>query len=124
MIKQFSEYKFGKLIVQVNYNKEVIPCKKVKIIIDDKVAVIDSHDLYALLMLYADEEQMSDMVKVTEKQVVMMRKAVKVVASKDIKKGEEVAFIIEVPTDKEVYEKWLEKNKELLTLEEAKNLIK
>jgi hypothetical protein len=124
MIKQFSEYKFGKLIVQVNYNKEVIPCKKVKIIIDDKVAVIDSHDLYALLMLYADEEQMSDMVKVTEKQVVMMRKAVKVVAQKDIKQGEEVAFIIEVPTDKDIYEKWLEKNKELLTLEEAKNLIK
>jgi len=67
MIKQFSEYKFGKLIVQVNYNKEVIPCKKVKIIIDDKFEEISSHDLYALLMLYADEEQMSDMVKVTEK---------------------------------------------------------
>jgi len=124
MIKQFSEYKFGKLIVQVNYNKEVIPCKKVKIIIDDKFEEISSHDLYALLMLYADEEQMSDMVKVTEKKVVMMRKAVKVVASKDIKQGEDVTFIIEVPTDKEVYEKWLEKNKELLTLEEAKNLIK
>jgi hypothetical protein len=124
MISKYSKYQFGNLKIEANFDVASTPCKKIKFTVDDKVAVIDSHDLYALLMLYADEEQMSDMVKVTEKQVVMMRKAVKVVASKDIKKGEEVAFIIEVPTDKEVYEKWLEKNKELLTLEEAKNLIK
>ena len=124
MISKYSKYELGNLKIEANYDGESTPCKTIKFTVDDKVAVIDSHDLYALLMLYADEEQMSDMVKVTEKQVVMMRKAVKVVAQKDIKQGEEVAFIIEVPTDKEVYEKWLEKNKELLTLEEAKNLIK
>jgi hypothetical protein len=124
MISKYQKFEYKGLTVEANYDGESTPCKKFRVKIGDKEATIDSHDLYALLMLYADEEQMSDMVKVTEKQIVMMRKAVKVVASKDIKQGEDVTFIIEVPTDKEVYEKWLEKNKELLTLEEAKNLIK
>jgi hypothetical protein len=124
MIKHYQKFEYNGLTFEANYDSESTPCKKFRVKIGDKEAFIDSHDLYALLMLYADEEQMSDMVKVTEKQVVMMRKAVKVIAQKDIAKGEEVAFIIEVPADKDVYEKWLEKNKELLTLEEAKNLIK
>jgi hypothetical protein len=124
MISKYSKYSFDNLTIEANFDAESTPCKRFKVTVDGRTAFLDNHDLYALLMLYADEEQMSDMVKVTEKKVVMMRKAVKVVAQKDIKKGEEVAFIIEVPTDKEVYEKWLEKNKELLTLEEAKNLIK
>jgi hypothetical protein len=105
MIKQFSEFKFGKLTIQANYNKDVIPCKKIKLIVDDKFEEINKHDLYALLMLYADDAEMDEAVKISEKKVKMIRKAVKVTANKDLKKGEDVTFIIEIPVDADIYDK-------------------
>ena len=85
MISKYSKYELGNLKIEANYDGSSTPCKTIKFTIDDKVAIIDSHDLYALLMLYADDEQMGEMVKSTNKQVKMIRKAVKVTTHKDLK---------------------------------------
>ncbi len=123
MIYKYSKFVLNNLKIEANYDGASTPCKTIKFTIDDKEAIIDSHDLYGLLMLYADEEQMDKMVKTTVKQVRMIRKAVKVTANKDLKKGEDVVFIIEYPVDADIAEKWYEKNKGIAQ-EEAKNMLK
>jgi hypothetical protein len=122
MIKHYQKFEYGNIKIEANYDGESTPCKTIKFTIDGKEAVIDSHDLYGLLMLYADDEQMQEAVKVTEKQVKMIRKAVKVMANKDIKKGEDVVFIIEYPTDADIADKWYEKNKGVAQ-EEAEKML-
>jgi hypothetical protein len=123
MIKQYQKFELDNLKIEANFADDVKPCKVIRFTIEDKVAIISKHDLYALLMLYADDEEMSEAVKMTEKKVKMIRKAVKVTAKKDIKEGEDVVFVIEYPVDEWIYNK-LEMDKiETVTREEAEKKL-
>jgi hypothetical protein len=119
MIKQYQKFEMDKLKIEANFSEEVKPCKVIKFTIDGKEAYVNKHDLYALLMLWADDEEMLEAVKITEKKVKMLRKAVKVTTKKDVKAGEDVVFVIEYPVDEDIYNKWEENNKEFLTQEDA-----
>lgn len=123
MISKYSKFDIGKIKIEANYSEESKPCKTIRFTLDDKVAEVDKHDLYALLMLYADDEEMIDAVKVTEKKVKMIRKMVKLTAKEDIKAGSDVNFTIEYPVDEWIYNK-LEMDKiETFTKEEAEKKL-
>lgn len=119
MISKYSKYEFGKLKIEANYDGASTPCKAIKFTLDGKEEIISSADLYALLMLYADEEQMAELVTVREKKVRFMRKAVKVTAKKNIKAGEDVVFVIEYPVDEEVYKKVYGEDDHFISQDEA-----
>ena len=116
MISQYQKFEFNNLKVEANFGEDVKPCKVIRFNINGQEAFVNKSDLYALLMLYADDQEMSGAVKITEKKVKMMRKAVKVMAKKDIKKGEDVVFIVDVPVDADIANKWYKNNKEFLNL--------
>ena len=123
MISQYQKFEFNNLKVEANFGEDVKPCKVIRFNINGQEAFVNKSDLYALLMLYADDQEMSGAVKITEKKVKMMRKAVKVMAKKDIKKGEDVVFIVDVPVDADIANKWYKNNKEFITMEEAKKML-
>jgi hypothetical protein len=75
-------------------------------------------------MLYADDEEMSEMVTVREKKVKMIRKAVKVTAKKNIKKGSDCVFIVEYPVDEWIYNKLEMDNIETVSQEQALEKLK
>jgi len=119
MIKDYAKFTFKNLTCEANYDETSTPCKTILFTIDGHTAVVNKSDLYALLMLYADDEEMADMVTVREKKVKMIRKAVKVTAKEDIAKGADVIFTIEYPVDEWIYEKQQMDEIEMLSQEEA-----
>jgi hypothetical protein len=124
MISKYSKFNYDGITIEANYNKDVVPCKKIKITIGDKSAEVDRSDLYNLLMLFADDEEMDRCLNIKSKKMVMIKKMVKVQTIKDIKAGEDLVFPIEYPIPEEDYEKYLEDNKDkFMKEEEAKKEV-
>lgn len=121
MISKYSKFEYDGVKVEANYNKDVVPCKKLKFTIGGKSAEIDRSDLYNLLILFADDEEMDKCLNVKSRKVVMIKKMVKVQTKEMIPAGGEVIFPIEYPIAEEDYEQYMEDNKnKLMKPEEAK----
>ncbi len=90
MLKEPEILEFDKLTVEVNWNKEVTPCEKIKFKIGKEEAVIDRSELYQMLFFFGDEDQQEELIPVTEEKVRSINMLIKVRAKKDIKKGEMV----------------------------------
>lgn len=124
MINYYQKFEIDNLKIEANYSPDVKPCKKIRFTIGKEKAEIDKHDLYALLMLYANEEEQVEATKVDYKNVVMIRKMVKVKTKEAIPAGGEVVFPIEYPVEESIYDKWLEENKQFMLPEgEAKDKL-
>jgi len=124
MISKYSKFEFNGMKIEANYNKDVVPCKKIKITIGKESSEIDRSDLYNLLVLFANDEEMDKCLNVKSRNVVMIRKMVKVKTKKAVKAGGEVVFPIEYPISEEDYEDYLEQNKgKMLSEEEAKSKL-
>jgi hypothetical protein len=125
MISKYSKFNYDGITIEANYNKDVVPCKKVKVTIGDKSAEVSRDDLYNLLILFADDEEMDKCLNVKSRKMVMVKKMVKVQTNKDIKAGEDIVFPIEYPIPEEDYDQYLEDNKEMFMNEEqAKEELK
>jgi hypothetical protein len=121
MIKKYSKFDYNGLEIEANYSDEVIPCKKIKFTIGDKSAEIDRSDLYNLLVLFADDEEMDKCLNIKSRKVVMIKKMVKVQTKEAIPAGGDIVFPIEYPIAEEDYEQYMEDNKDkLMKSEEAK----
>lgn len=122
MIQQFSKFEWNGLKAEVNYSKEVKPCKKIKFTIGKESAEIDRHDLYALLQLYADDKEME--ATLTQKTMKPITKLMQVTTEKNLKKGEALVFPMTQWVTVEVAEEWERLNKEkMITQEEAKKKL-
>lgn len=107
MVKDYTSFKNGELLIEVNYNDAVTPCKKIKFTLHGKEQVIDREDLYAMMMLFGNEDQQTDLIPVTHTQVRVIKRLLKVRAKKDMKKGEIIAFPFQYYVPEVVYEKLL-----------------
>jgi hypothetical protein len=124
MIQKYFKFDNKKLKIEANYKPDTVPCKKIKFSIDDKSAEIDRSDLYNLLVLFADDEEMDKCLDIKNKKMIMIKKAVKVQTKEAIPAGGEIKFFMEYPVDGDYYEEWLKENKDnLVKEEEAKNKL-
>ena len=121
MISKYSKFEWDGIKIEANYIPEVLNCKKIKFTIGDKSAEVDKSDLYNLLVLFADDEEMDKCLNVKSQKMVMIRKMVKVQTKEAIEAGGEIVFPIEYPVSEEEYEKYMTENKDnLMKEEEAK----
>jgi len=124
MITKYSKFDYEGLKVEANYSPEVLGCKKIKFTIEGKSAEIDKSDLYNLLVLFADDEEMDKCLDTRGRDVVMIKKMVKVKTKEAIPAGGEIVFPIEYPLSEEEYEQYLKDNKDnFLKEEDAKKSL-
>ena len=120
MISEYTAFSLGKMKVEVNFNEASQPCKVIKFTMDGKEELVDRADFYAMMMMFADPQQMVDLIPVKETVVRAVTRLLKVRAKKDIKKGETIA----VPYTHYIPQGEYERVKFLpdITTEQAKNV--
>jgi len=107
MMHDYAKMGNEKITIEANWDAGVTPGKAFKITVDGKEAILERDDLYALLMLFGDEEQQSDLIPVQQTQVRAITRLITVKAKKDIKRGEEIKFAYEYFVPGRVYESLL-----------------
>ena len=105
MLKEPTKFQMNGLGVEVNWNKDVSPCKKFKFSLGDQTAIIDKKDLYGLLFMFGDEADKEEMIPVTTTQLIMVKKLLTIRAKKNIKVGELIKTTYEYPIDEKIYSK-------------------
>ena len=118
MTQRYNKFEYNGVKIEANYKPDVVPCKKIKITIDGKSAELDRSDLYNLLVLFADDEEMDKCLNIKSREMVMIKKAVMVQTREAIPAGGEVKFFIEYPLPADEYDKYLEDNKDNFVKEE------
>jgi hypothetical protein len=81
--------------VSFEVNKKGINRKSVILHFDDQEAYIDIKDLYSVVFMMADAEAQLEMMPVSKTTVTTYKRAIKIIATKDIKKGETICANIE-----------------------------
>ena len=118
MISKYSKFDYDGLKIEANYNPQVINCKKIKFTIGKETAEMDKSDLYNLLVLFANDKEMDKCLDIKSKEVIMIKKMVKVHTKEAIKAGGEVVFPIEYPLGADEYEDYIKKNKSAMMKED------
>ena len=93
MISKYSKFDYDGLKIEANYNPQVLNCKKIKFTIGKETAEMDK------------------CLDIKSKEVIMIKKMVKVRTKEAIKAGGEVVFPIEYPLGADEYEDYIKKNK-------------
>ena len=91
MITSHEKAEIGQgLVVEVNWNKEVTPCKKMRLIDKNTKTeyIIDRGDFFGMMFMFADPDQQVEMIPTISTEVRSVRTMLKIKAKKDIKKGE------------------------------------
>lgn len=113
MIHDYTEMHVGPLKVEVNWNEKVTPCKVIRVTMaderggDPRVAHIEREDLYAMLMLFGDEEQQEALIPVQQAEVRAITRMLRIRAKKAIKKGETINFPYTYYVPSGIYERLL-----------------
>ncbi|MBT9169542.1 MAG: hypothetical protein DDT19_02903 [Syntrophomonadaceae bacterium] len=107
MLSDYAQMGTDKIKIEANWNAAVTPGKAFKITVGKEEAILERDDLYALMMLFGDEEQQSDLIPVKQQEVRSIRRLITVRAQKDIKKGETIRFAYEYFVPGRVYESLL-----------------
>ncbi len=124
MISKYSKFEYDGIKIEANYSPEVLNCKKIKFTIGNEVAEVDRSDLYNLLVLFADDEEMDKCLNIKSRKMVIIRKMVKVQTKEAIEAGGEIVFPIEYPISEEDYEQYMKDNEDkMLKEEEAKKQL-
>lgn len=123
MIQKYSKFKFNGIKAEVNYNKDVTPCKQIKFTIGKESAEMERKDLYALMQLYANDEEME--ATLTVKEMKPVTKMMQVTTKEAIPAGGTLKFYMTQELPVEQAEEWEKLNKDkMITQEKAKKIIK
>jgi hypothetical protein len=125
MIKFPFIYKNGDLKVVFNWNKQVIPCKKVKIILGKKEKTLTREEFSCLMAIFADDNQMEDILQTTKEDFVSIERMLKIKTNKDMKAGEFLIFPYHYWIPKKDYDK-LKSDGEMVKIveEDKQDLLK
>ena len=105
------------MTIEANWNASVTPGKAFKVTIDGKEAIMERDDLYALMMLFGDEEQQSQLIPVERTKVRRIRRLLTIKAKRDIREGDYIKVPYEYFVPEKTYESLLLTDKSLSTLE-------
>ena len=122
MISEKAKFEFNGVKIEANYTEKSKPCKTMRITIGKEVGYISREDLFALMVLFADDKQIADCVRI--KPFKIIKKMIKVKAKQDFKKGDDIIFPINYEVTPEVADAYYEqqKNKEIAE-EKAKKMV-
>ena len=131
-------FKFDKkgLKIEFNYQPDVIPCKMVRISLNKKTVEMSREEFSTLMAIFADDQQMEDILQTKRTDFVSIERMLKLKATKDTKQGEYLVFPYtywiprsdyeKLKTDGEMVKLVEEKTKELIDFvadnESAKNI--
>ena len=110
MISDKAKLKVGKMEVDVNWSKAVIPCKKIRFKFEDKVQIIDHDELYSMLMLFGNEDQQVALIPSKRREMVLIERMLHIKAGKDIKAGEIITVPYQYSMDVETYEEMVKQD--------------
>jgi hypothetical protein len=114
MINDKTKLKVGKMEVDVNWNKEVTPCKKIRFTfkLNDKKEeeVLDHSEVYSMLMLFGTPDEQVALIPSTKREMVLIERMLHVKANKDIKQGELITVPYTYSIDQETYDQMLRDN--------------
>lgn len=123
MINTHEKFGNDNISVEVNWDKSVMPCKKVRFTIGKESAVMDKGDLFALLTIIADNEEQEKLMIVKNEEVIGVRKMLKVKTHKTVEAGEHINFPMTQYVTRRVFEKMLEvkaiRPEDVISTEEA-----
>ena len=124
MINHPLTFKEKDLEIDFNWNKSVTPCKKVRIRLGKKEVILSRDKFTTLMAIFADDQQMEDLMPVTKIDFVSIERMLKLKAKKDIKKGEYLTFPYTYWIPKTDYEQ-LKKDGEMVNMvkKDKKKLI-
>lgn len=92
MISHPFTYKKGDLRIELNWDKSVVPCKKVRIKLGDKQITLKRDEFATLMAVFADEKQMEDILQIEKTDFVSVERMLKLRLKKDMKAGEDLVF--------------------------------
>jgi hypothetical protein len=104
MIKDPLEFSVGKLKIDVNWEPEVVPCKKIRVRFGEYEEIIEPDELYTMLMLFGNDEQQEKLIPVTRTEMIRVERLLHVKATKNIKKGEFITVPYRYSLNREAYE--------------------
>jgi hypothetical protein len=110
MIKDKAKMKVGLFQVDVNWNKEVTPCKKIRLTFGKKTQIIDHDEFYSMMMLFGNEQEQEALIPTKKREMVLIERMLHVKASKDIKQGELITVPYTYSIDQETYDQMLRDN--------------
>lgn len=107
MLSDYTQLAVGKLKIEANWNDSVKPAKVFKITLGDKEEFIERDDLYALMMLFGDENQQEQLIPVQQLQVRSIKRLLKIKVKEDVKAGRTINAMFEYFVPEKVYESLL-----------------
>lgn len=105
----YSKFEFEGVKLEANYSDDSKPNKTFKITIGKESAEISNMDLFSLLVLYANDEQLDKCI--TIKPFKVISKMIKVKAKQDFKMGDDIIFPISYEVTPEVADAYYEMQK-------------
>ena len=88
MIKHKFQYRKNGLRIDFNWKDSVVPCKEVRITLNKTEVILSRAEFSTLMAVFADEQQMEDLMPTKKTKFVSVERMLKLKATKDIKKGE------------------------------------
>lgn len=110
MIFEHTKFNVGKLTAEVNWSKDVTPCKSVKFTMDDKEEEVELKDLYSLLMLFGDDYMQDKLIPVKRTEMVLIERLLHVKAKRDLKAGDLITVPYQYSINKEAYDLLVKEN--------------
>lgn len=110
MLTEYAQYKRRSadgnddLLIEVNWNKQVTPCKKVKFTIAGVSVIIPYDDYFQSIFAFADKEKQSDLIPVTTEEIKVINRVISLRCKKDMKKGEFLTKVIPMTVTGTAYE--------------------
>lgn len=91
--------------MDVNWNKEVTPCKKIRFTFNGVEEIVDHSELYSLMMLFGNDKEQEALIPVTQTKMHVIERLLKVRAKKDMKEGDVLIFPFKYPVTDDVFQR-------------------
>lgn len=119
MIKDYAKFDVGRLTIEVNWSKEVTPCKQIKVTMDGKEELVEHADFYTMMMLFADDKTQEDMIETKSTEMRVVQRMLTIRAKTDMKAGESIVVPYKYSIPESEYQR-MKKDGQQITLVEEK----
>ena len=110
MINEYALFTVGELKLEVNWNEEVTPCKKIRLIHPHGEGILDRDELMGIIMLFGNDQEQESLVTVTKKDMVLIERMLHIKAKKDLKAGDMITVPYQYSIEKTAYDELVKEN--------------
>ena len=110
MISEYAIFTVGELKLEVNWEEEVTPCKKIRLLHPAGEGILDRDELMGIIMLFGNDTEQESLVNVTKREMVRIERLLHIKASKDLKRGEIITVPYQYSIEKTAYDELVKEN--------------